>query len=814
MHISAPRRAVLRFRDLPLYAKGLAVVALPLAWLLVVASAFYFVQRENEAAQRWVGHALEVRSELQLVHTRVEEAQTGAMAYLLTREPGWLARYRRARQDLPGVLDRLRTMLRDSPRQLARMQRISALVAEQMDDLEWVPERLPAGTGPNRALARSGEALVSVQAILEETMAQEDEVLAERQARARASRAKGYDVIVVGVLLAPLCAVLAMLLFTSAVARRIEVLEANSHRLAEGRPIVAMRSGNDEIGRLEQSLSEAESLLARREADLRRSGEELEMRVAERTSELAVTNRALEAEVAERKRAEQELADLNQRLEAVIDASPLAIVRIDPEGNVLGWSRAAERIFGWREEEVLGRPLPTISNGESREFQALLEQTARGEALTGYTTRRRRKDGTLADIRLWTAPLHGGSGEVREQIAVIADIAEQIRLEQQLTHSQKMEAMGRLAGGVAHDFNNVITVVSGYGHMLLDGVQNDPELAEAAEEVLKAASRAAALANQLLTFSRHQTIQPKAIEIAALVRDMERMLGRVIGGHIGLQVVVRPGLGLVCADAGQIEQVLMNLVVNARDAMPRGGILTVETANVTLDGSYSRAHPGVNPGDYVMLAVSDTGTGMDPDTRSHIFEPFFTTKERGKGTGLGLSIVYGIVKQHGGDIWVESEPGKGSTFRIYLPQAAPGSSSADADGPVPLRLSGDETVLLVADAPGVRRLARAVLEHYGYRVIEAESGRQALRTEAGYEGPIDLLLTDAELPEMSGREVADALTRSRPGIKVLYLSGRADQMVTDRGALAAGARFLETPFSPASLARKVRELLDDRSRAA
>jgi len=797
------------FRDLPLQAKGLTVVALPLAWLVVVAVAFYFVQRENESAQHWVRHSLEVRGEIRLVHTRVEEAETGALGYLLTREPSWLVPYQQAQQGLPAVLDRLESMAGDSPQQLARVRRIKTLVAEQMEDLKSLPERVPAGSGSSPALADSGKTLASLQQTLNETLAQEDSLLAARQAQARASRDKGYAVIVAGVLLTPLCAVMAMLLFTSGVARRIEVLDVNSHRLAEGRPIVAMRSGNDEIGRLGQSLSEAASLLASREADLRRSGEELEIRVAERTSELAVANRALEAEVAERKRAEQELADLNRRLEAVIDASPLAIVRLDPQGNVQGWSRAAERIFGWREEEVLGKQLPTVPAEESRDFQALLERAARGEVLTGYTTRRRRKDGTLADIRLWTASLHGSSGEVRGQIGVVADITEQMRLEQQLTHSQKMEAMGRLAGGVAHDFNNVITVVSGYGHMVLDGVKNDPDLREAAEEVLKAADRAAALANQLLTFSRHQVIEPKALKINALVRDMERMLGRVIGKHIDLQVVARPGVGLVRADAGQIEQVLMNLVVNARDAMPGGGTLTVETANVVLDEN-SRTQSGVAPGDYVMLAVSDTGTGMDPETRSHLFEPFFTTKERGKGTGLGLSIVYGIIKQHGGDIWVSSERGKGTTFKIYLPQTAASTDTVVPGDPAPPPVSGNETVLLVECEPGVRRLVRSTLEHYGYRVLEAESGRQALETEASHQGRIDLLLTDVALPEMSGPDVANALAARRSGVKALYLSGVA----VDRGGLAAGARFLEKPFNAEALARKIREVLDDQSQAA
>ena len=814
MLLRAPRRAVWKLRDLPLYAKGLAVVALPLAWLLVVAIAFYVVQRENETAAFWVRHTQEVRGEIQSVHTHVEEAETGVLAYLLTHDRVWLAPYHRAEQSLPAILDRLLAMVGDNSEQAARVRRVKALVTVQMQGLQRLLGRGPVGWGPNAALIDSRKTLDDVRQSLSETLTQEDALLAARRARAQTSRITGYAVIVAGVLLTPVCAVLAMLVFTSAVARRIEVLDLNSHRLADGLPIVAMRSGNDEIGRLEQSLSDAASLLASREADLRRSGEELEARVAERTSELAVANRALEGEVAERTHAEEELADLNRRLETVIDASPLAIIRLDLQGSVQARSRAAERIFGWREEEVLGKPLPTVPQDKAEEFQGLLERTAGGEVLSGYATRRQRKDGTVIDIRLWAAPLSCRSGEIRGKIAVVADITEQVRLEQQLTHSHKMEAIGRLAGAVAHDFNNVITVVSGYGYMLLDGVKGDPELLEATEEILKATSRAAALANQLLTFSRHQVTQPTVLEINALVYDMERMLGRVLGENMELQVVARPEVGLVRADAGQIGQVLMNLVVNARDAMPGGGTITVETANVVLDEHSSRTQSGVAPGDYVMLAVSDTGTGMDAETRSHIFEPFFTTKDREKGTGLGLSIVYGIVKQHGGDIWVYSEPGKGTTFKIYLPQAVAGMAATPLDSPPPELVSSDETVLLVEDEPGMRKMVRGILEHHGYQVLEAQSGAQALEIEASHQARIDLLLTDVVLPGMSGREVAEAMVAIRPGLKVLYLSGYTDHVVIDRGVLVPGASFLEKPFSPELLARKIREVLDNRSQAA
>ena len=814
MPVNAPRRAIQSFRDLPLQVKGLVVVAIPLVWVLALAAAFYFVQRENQVAENWVTHALEVRADLQAVHTRVEEAETGVLGYTVTRDPEWLAPFQAVQRGLPALLDRLEASVGDNPAQLARVRQVEKLIAERLGTLERLPSRAAAGN-MHAVLAESQDTLDAVRRLLRDALAEENRLLAQRRARAQTVWNRGYGVIAAGVLLAPVGAILAILLFTSAVARRIQLLEENAHRLAGGLPIVPMRSGQDEIGHLEQSLSEAASLLATREAEVRRASEGLEARVAERTSELGRANRSLETEVAERKRAEEDLADANRRVQAVIDASPLAIVRLDLEGNVKAWNQAAERMFGWTAEEVLDRSLPTVPDEELPQFHELLAGAGRGEVVTGLQTRRRRKDGTVFDARLWSAPLRGASGAIRGKIAIVADVTDQRRLEQQLVQAQKMEAIGRLAGGVAHDFNNVITVVSGYGQMLLDGVTEDADLREAAEEVLKAADRAAGLANQLLTFSRRQTSQPKTIDLNALVCNMERMLGRLIGENVELATVLRPDTGAVRADPGQIEQVLMNLVVNARDAMPGGGKLTVETAQVVLDESYSRTHAGVTPGVYAMIAVSDTGTGMDAETRLHIFEPFFTTKEHGKGTGLGLSTVYGIVKQHGGDIWVYSELGKGTTFKIYLPLAAAPAVAGPIESAAPRAGSHGEMVLLVEDEQGVRKLVRGVLELQGYRVLEADSGETALDLAASYQGPIDLLLTDIVMPKMGGRELAAALAPRHPGIKVLYLSGYTDHVVMDRGVIENGAEFLQKPFTPDALARKIRDVLDDdRSRAA
>ncbi len=808
------QRVIRRMHGLPLYIKGLIVVAIPLAGLLAVSVAFYFVQRENQSAETWVSHTLEVRSEIQMVHTRLEEAESGMLGYLITRDESWLEPFREAQKSIPGTLGRLESMLADNPARLARARSLDHLVTEYLKDLSSLPQRVPQVMGPaapHPAIAEGRYSLEAVHQELDRMRAEEDRLLDQRRAHAKRVWDQGYAVIAAGILFVPAAAILAMLLFVAAISQRVETLEDNARRLARGMPISPMRLGTDEIGLLEQSLAEAASLLAEREQQLRGAADVLEARVGERTAELANTNQALEAEVDERTRAEEQLAETNQRLRALIDASPLAIIRLDLDGNVMSWNRAAEQIFGWTEEEVVNRPLPTVPGGEEERFRDLLTSAARGETLNGFEAQRRRKDGRLIDIRLWTAPLVNAAGEIRGKIVIAADFTQQRRLEEQFIQAQKMEAIGRLAGGVAHDFNNVITVVSGYGHMLSEGVKDDPVLRDAADEVLKAADRAAALSGQLLAFSRRQFIQPNVVDLNALVSNLQRMLGRVIGEDVEMKVILRPGAANVRADAGQIEQVIMNLAVNARDAMPNGGRLTVEITNVELDENYTRTHAGVRPGPYVMLAVSDTGVGMDAETRAHLFEPFFTTKERGKGTGLGLSTVYGIVKQHGGDIWVYSEPGKGSTFKIYLPQAGKAAAAAATAPEAPRPKPGTETVLVVEDEEGVRRLVREILESHGYTVLEADSGAKALEIGEQRQGPIDLLVTDVVMPQMSGRDLAEALMMLRPDMKVLFLSGYADRAVVEHGVIELGAGFLQKPFTPQTLAQKVREALDRRA---
>jgi two-component system cell cycle sensor histidine kinase/response regulator CckA len=381
--------------------------------------------------------------------------------------------------------------------------------------------------------------------------------------------------------------------------------------------------------------------------------------------------------------------------------------------------------------------------------------------------------------------------------------------EKQLWQAQKMEAVGRLAGGVAHDFNNLLTVIKGYTELMFSDLKpSDPMRAEM-EEVKKAADRAAALTRQLLAFSRRQVLAPKVVNLNYLVEDMNKLLQRLLGEDIELCIRIDKDLGSTKADPGQIEQVIMNLAVNARDAMPQGGKLTLETANVELDQTYSREHAAVKPGPYVMLAITDTGSGMDAETLSHIFEPFFTTKEQGKGTGLGLSTVYGIIKQSGGYVWAYSEPGIGTTFKIYLPRVDEMAERAEAHAQAAASdLGGTETILLVEDEEGVRALTRQILQRHGYTVLEAEHGQDALLLCQRYSGSIHLLLTDVVLAQMSGRELVEHLAPLRPQMKVLYMSGYSDEAIVQHGVLKPGTAFLQKPFTTESLMRKLREVLD------
>jgi signal transduction histidine kinase/CheY-like chemotaxis protein len=445
-------------------------------------------------------------------------------------------------------------------------------------------------------------------------------------------------------------------------------------------------------------------------------------------------------------------------------------------------------------------------------YKELWETILDGRVWRGEITNRSKTGGLYAWEETIT-PVRDDAGRISEFIAFGQDTSDRRDLEARLRQAQKMEAVGRLAGGIAHDFNNLLTVITGYTDRLLGGLRSDDPLRKGAEAIKRSADRAASLTQQLLAFSRRQIMAPRVLDLNHVVANMNKMLQRLIGEDVELVTRLAPDLGRTKADPNQLEQVIMNLAVNSRDAMPRGGTLTIETSNAQLDRSFAARHVGLQPGSYVMLSVIDTGCGMDAETQSHLFEPFFTTKEQGKGTGLGLSTTYGIVKQSGGYIWAESEVDHGTIFRIFLPRM---EESAELPPPAPeVRAAphGSETILLVEDEEAVRHLLRDVLKRYGYTVLEAEDGMRAVEICREHEGPIDLVVTDMVMPQMSGWEVADAVSSLRPKARVIYMSGYIEHVVVEQRVLESGVAFLGKPFTPETLGRKVREVLDgDRAR--
>jgi two-component system cell cycle sensor histidine kinase/response regulator CckA len=506
--------------------------------------------------------------------------------------------------------------------------------------------------------------------------------------------------------------------------------------------------------------------------------------------------------------AQEGLRRSEMNFRSLVTNAPYGICRCNAAGQLLDVNPALLAILGYSSaQELVGKHLGELYADTHQWFQ-LADHLHSAAPFNGLIAEWKRKDGINTALRVSGRAVCDGDKKTAFEL-FIEDVTERRALEQQLQQSQKMEAVGRLAGGIAHDFNNLLMVISGYSEFLLDRLGPDPTLRGPAQEIAGASQRASSLTRQLLAFSRKQMLAPKILDLNGVVTENLKMLTRVIGEDIDLVMVPASSLGAVRADAGQIDQVIMNLAVNARDAMPSGGKLTIETSNVSLDEDYARFHAPLRAGEYVMLSISDTGLGMDSETQSHIFEPFFTTKGP-KGTGLGLSTVYGIVKQSGGYIWVYSEPGKGSTFKIYLPRVAERVEPAQVVVPEEPAFTqpGTETILLAEDEANLRYLARQFLEKQGYRVIEAADGAVAMQIAVAHEGIIHLLLTDVIMPGMNGRELAQRISEIRPNTKVLYMSGYTENVIGHNGTLDADVRLLQKPFTLRDLKNKVREVLD------
>ncbi|HEX6534734.1 MAG TPA: PAS domain-containing protein [Gemmatimonadaceae bacterium] len=583
--------------------------------------------------------------------------------------------------------------------------------------------------------------------------------------------------------------------------------------VAVSRFVSSLRTWRDAARKRESELGELNALLAQQALELQ--GQVLQSRalaaqLAESNAELAALARRSEADresaisVAQRREGEMAVIDLLLATSSVGFAHwdrDLRFVRVNARlAEMTGI--AAEAHIGRRVEEVAPALAPVLVPMLRRALEG-------GQPVVDVEVVGQAPDHPGSG-RSWLAsyyPLRTADGDIHGVGAVVVDITERKQIEARLRHAQKMEAVGRLAGGIAHDFNNILTAIKSYTQFLGESLQDADPRAQDVREIAAAADRAAALTRQLLAFGRRQMMQPRVVDLNLVVGEMERMLTRLIGEDIELVTRLHPTLGQVRADPSQLEQVVLNLAVNARDAMPHGGVLMLETANVCVEPGGADAMLGITPGPYVVLTVRDTGIGMSPETMSHLFEPFFTTKAPGIGTGLGLATVYGIVKQSGGDVRASSDQGRGTTVEVFLPRlpGSPVESAASRRGG--MAPSGNETVLLVEDDEMLRPLVRRVLEKQGFRVLEARHGAEALRAAAAHRGPLHLLITDVVMPEMGGRELAQRIAVTRPGTPVLYISGYTDDAVLRQGMLESGSAFLQKPFTPADLLARAREIL-------
>jgi two-component system cell cycle sensor histidine kinase/response regulator CckA len=516
---------------------------------------------------------------------------------------------------------------------------------------------------------------------------------------------------------------------------------------------------------------------------------------------------AIARDVTERKSVEAQLQRSEAQFRSLVHDAPYGIYRVTLDGQLLHANPALVTMLGYdSEEELMRRNMERDIYRDPQTRQRLLKENSHKNDFRALEAEWRRKDGKIITVRMTGHPVLEKDNSLSYFEVFAEDITERRSLERQLIQAQKMEAIGRLAGGIAHDFNNLLSVILGHSDILEQQVGSNGAMRKSVEATRNAAERAAALTMQLLAFSRKQVIEPTVIDLNTSVTEIQKMLHRVIGEDIELAIRLQPDLGYVKADPGQLGQVLMNLAVNSRDAMPSGGKLAIETANVELDDTYVRQHLGARSGPFVMLAVSDTGIGMDSGTLSHIFEPFFTTKEPGKGTGLGLSMVYGIIKQNNGYIMAYSEPGRGTTFKIYFPRTA---ESLPAPHQVRKEVQGgSETILIVEDELALRELTCLLLQEAGYTVLESSGVEDAIATAKDSHRKIDLLLTDIVMPRMDGRELANQLVGLRPNLKILYMSGYTDDVIVNRGALTQGTMLVQKPFTKSTLLQKVRETLD------
>jgi two-component system cell cycle sensor histidine kinase/response regulator CckA len=765
--------------------------------LLGVAATFGVLDTTRARTERWVHHSRDVARLARQAQTLAIDRETSIRGYLLTRDRRSLAREVETRPQLARKLDSLVAMTADNA-----VQRRRALVARDAVD-HWQREfATPAlvQTDPRSSRAAIDTAGLAGKAPFDDVrLAFTAFIEAEDALYTAWVRREGtLRLFAIRVVVIEMFALVAVLLVL-----RTQLIDQTSAVLEQ-----------------QEQLEEQAVELELQTAQLQEQAVELEERVQEAQAlaeQLEASNEELSRSIAAAERARDEAQTAEERYRSLVDGLPVGVVLMTEEG-IQAANPSAERILGLTADQMQGRSsmdprwrtIHEDGSPFSGEDHPVVISLRTGEPRSNVVMGVHRPDETMAWIEINSRALYRpGESTPYAAVAAFGDLTPRKQLEGQLLQSQKMEAVGQLAGGVAHDFNNMLTVIAGYSAILLETLeQSDPNRADV-EEIRRATDRAAGLTRQLLAFSRKQVLQPRVLDLnTEVITGLEKMLRRLIGEDIELVTKLDGDLGLVNADPGQLEQVIMNLAVNARDAMPDGGRLVIETTNVDLGADHTGRHVGVKPGRYVMLAVTDTGRGMSPETMTRMFEPFFTTKEKGKGTGLGLATVYGVVKQSGGDIWVSSEPGHGTTFKLYLPRVEYETAVSLPTSVPSRRVAGTETILLVEDDETLCVLSRRVLEARGYTVLEARNGHEALALCDQHEGPIDLVATDIVMPGMNGGMLVEHLAVKRPALRVLFMSGYTDDDMLRRGIVDPRMAFLAKPFTPETLASKVREVLD------
>ena len=773
---------VLRFlrRALWLGSAGLVAIAATVA-------AFHVAQTKRDA---WVLHTREVARLGRNARTYAVERVAGARALLLTGDLEALAPEVAAHRALGPTLDTLASLTRDNAAQQARVGVIRTELKAWEEGYLVPLLRQVAARGRNETVPTitepTGNTLFEpVRSAFNEFVREEERLYVERAARAR--QLGWFMLAAVLTELVLLAAVLAWLMRRS---------------LAQAHQIVEQQE------KLEEDALEMEM----QSAELQEQSVELEEQMQhahDAAAELGRANEALRTSMDEREAAVSEVSAQRHFLRQVIDAIPHLVFAKDRTGRFTLVNQAVASVFGTTPDAVIGKSdadfglPPEVVAKYRAEDHAVMDSLGTQVIPEDSFTDRTGKQRWLTTVK---RALPNGDGRAHQVLAVSTDITDRRALEKQLLQAQKMEAVGQLAGGVAHDFNNLLTVITSYADLLLADLGESSAKADV-EEIRRAADRASGLTRQLLAFSRKQVLQPTNLTPNGVVEGMHKMLGRLIGADVELATALADDVWTINADPGQLEQVIMNLVVNARDAMPDGGRITIETANVELGETEVAKGREIPAGSYVMLAVSDTGHGMGPDTLARIFEPFFTTKPQGQGTGLGLPTVFGIVRQSGGDVWVYSEVGQGTTFKVYLPRVTSSPKSV-AEAVAMVSPRGAETVLIAEDDDALRVLARRVLVGQGYTVLEARNGREALEVCASHVGPIDLVLSDIIMPELGGKGLSEGIATSRPETRILLMSGYTDDDVLRRALVDRRTAFLQKPFTPVTLSKRVRDVLD------